>query len=507
MVASLLSMKTVAKIDPEKEYETAKKIIEAAIKKDRLDIDMATSLDSSVDNLITAARILIEREERRRGKKSPPKVLKPKGRTKGDKRQDSNKLPSKRYPDLEMKEDIVYPEQPPHCPCCNEIMKESGLYDTSEKIEVIPKKYYIQRNKRPKFRCSKCHGAMVNTQAVPSVTPTSNYGDSLFIDVALSKYCDLIPIERYAQIAIRSGLPSLPPQSLIELTHHLAYFLFPVYDAIREEVLSASILQADETPHNMLEGDDTKNWYLWGFFSLTACYFEAHNTRSGDVVYEVLKESAAEYLVTDGYAGYSKARRIIKEKYDRDIIEVNCNAHAYRYFEDAGIRWEAETKTFLDLYGRIYELERKRKELENKLSDEEQLKYRGQMLPLFEQIKKNCEEQQENAMPESTLKKSINYYLNQYEGLVLCTTNIAIPLDNNLSEREMRAPVVGRKTWYGTHSKKGAHTTAILFTIVQSCKLNNVNPRNYFPWIVNCIHKGESILSPHEYFKRSPPLR
>jgi transposase len=132
---------------------------------------------------------------------------------------------------------------------------------------------------------------------------------------------------------------------------------------------------------------------------------------------------------------------------------------------------------------------------------DEQLGLRKKMLPLFEQIKKYCEEQLDDAMAESSFKKSLGYFLNHYAGLTICTTKIEIPLDNNLSEREMRSPVVGRKTWIGTHSKRGAQTGAILFSLVQSCKMNNINPRNYFPWIVNRIHHGEEILTPNEYSK------
>ena len=123
------------------------------------------------------------------------------------------------------------------------------------------------------------------------------------------------------------------------------------------------------------------------------------------------------------------------------------------------------------------------------------------MVPLFEKIKEYCEEHREEAMAESGLKNALGYFLNQYDGLTICTTNIDIPLDNNLSEREMRPPVVGRKTWIGTHSKRGARTAAILFSLVQSCKMNNTNPRSYLPWIVNKIHLGEEIVTPYEYFK------
>lgn len=492
-------MKTVAKINPELEYENAKKLIELASKQ-ALDADNVNSLDSSVDNLIAAARVLMEREERRRGKKKIPKAnARPKGRQNGETRKESKKLPSERYPGLELRDFFYKPEHPPKCPCCSEDMKESGLYDTSEKLEIIPQQYYIVRTHRPKFNCSKCYGAMVNTSSLPSIVPTSNYGDSLIIDVALSKFCDLIPMERYAQIAFRAGLEDLPAQSLIGLTHHLANFLYPVYEKLKIEVQTSLVLQADETTHKMLEGDETYNWYLWGFFCSHACYFEVHNTRSGDVATNFLRGSAAGYLVSDGYTGYSKAIKDIKKEFDRDIIEVDCNAHAYRYFEEAGITWEEEVKPFLKLYGQIYQLEKARKDGLERLSLYEQRALRTQMLPLFEEIKTECESHKDEAMAGSAHRKAVNYFLNHYEGLTICTGNIDIPLDNNLAERELRAPVVGRKTWYGTHSKRGAKTTAVLFSIIQSCKLNNVNPRLYFPWVVKRIHEGEEPLTPYQY--------
>ena len=495
-------MKTVAKINPELEYENAKELIEQATEA-KLNPKNATALGLSVDNLITAARILMEREDRRRAQRKPPKQNKlnggKKGRKKGDARKESKKLPSERFPNLEVKENVVNAKSTPICPCCKTAMKQSGLFDISEKLETKPKKYYIIRSKRPKFNCGNCHGAMINTPAQPSIIPTSNYGDSVIIDVSLSKYCDLIPMERYAQIAYRDGLKDLPPQSLIGLTHHLANFLAPVYQRIKEEILSSKIILADETPHKMLEGDERYNWYLWGFFSLHSCYLEAHGTRSGDVAINFLKKSQAMYLVTDGYSGYKRSINEIKKQTGRDIIAVYCNAHAFRYFRDSGDTWKEETKPVLKIYGEIYALEKQRKAKIDHLSLSQQLELRQKMLPLFEQIKKYCEEQVDDAMPESSFEKSLKYFLNHYDGLIMCTTNINIPLDNNLSERELRAPVIGRKTWIGTHSKRGSETGAILFSLVQSCKMNNVNPRNYFPWIVNRIHSGQEVLTPNEY--------
>ena len=68
-------------------------------------------------------------------------------------------------------------------------------------------------------------------------------------------------------------------------------------------------------------------------------------------------------------------------------------------------------------------------------------------------------------------------------------------------ERRLRSPVVGRKTWYGTHSKRGAETAAKLFSIVESCKLNGVNPREYIPYMVAVLHQGGEPPTPYEYAK------
>jgi hypothetical protein len=121
------------------------------------------------------------------------------------------------------------------------------------------------------------------------------------------------------------------------------------------------------------------------------------------------------------------------------------------------------------------------------------------MIPFFEKIKLECEKLQDNCMPNSLIEKSINYFLNHYKGLIICTNNIDVELDNNFSERSLRSPVVGRKTWYGSHSKRGALTSAALFSLVQSCLVNGVNPRSYFPWITEQIHQNKEILTPYEY--------
>ena len=104
---------------------------------------------------------------------------------------------------------------------------------------------------------------------------------------------------------------------------------------------------------------------------------------------------------------------------------------------------------------------------------------------------------------DSKYAKALRYFLENYEGLTLCLGDAEIPLDNNSQEQLLRNHVVGRKTWYGTHSERGALTAAVLFTLVETCKLNHVNPREYFKQLVTDLRDREPVRTPFE-FKQTP---
>jgi transposase len=212
------------------------------------------------------------------------------------------KLPSERYPNVPVREELLPFEDVPSCDACGKVLVDSGMTEDSEQLNVIPKRFEIIRWIRPKFRCS-CHGC-IKLPPVPSrIIEGSSYSDKMIIDVVASKYCDLIPIQRYVAMASRSGLKDLPPQSLIELTHQFAQFVKPVYKLIKQQIINSRVLHADETPHKMLEGSDTSSWYLWGFSTAKLCFLECHDTRSGDVASDILKTSKCEVLISDVYSG------------------------------------------------------------------------------------------------------------------------------------------------------------------------------------------------------------
>ncbi|MEK6704594.1 MAG: IS66 family transposase, partial [Bdellovibrionota bacterium] len=390
-------------------------------------------------------------------------------------------LPSERYPDATRIERHIEFKDVPDCKCCGDKLKDSGMTEDSEYLTVIPKQYIVIQQKRHKYGCDKCHGDIQTAPAPPRIKDGSAYSDEMMVDVVMTKYCDLIPVERYTKIAERSGVPDLPPQSLIESTHYVADFIRPAYWLLKDEILANKVLNADETPHRMLEGDDKSNWYLWGFSSTKSSYFEAHDTRSGDVASSFLKDSACEYLVSDVYSGYGKAVReanqwrLESESGLPPIKNIYCNAHSRRRFKEAHDRFPEEAQFFIDQYKEIYRLEA----LTVDKPPDEILRIRWQMSPYFEDMREKGMELIPAYSTKSSLAKAMNYFLRNFKELTAFLGNAAIPIDNNSQERLLRNPVIGRKTWYGTHSKRGAETMAILFSIVESCKLNGVNPREY----------------------------
>lgn len=408
-------------------------------------------------------------------------------------------LPSERYPDAPLIERRVEFQERPSCRCCGVLMEDSGMTEDSEFLTVVPAQYLVVRQMREIVRCSKCYGDMRTAPAPRRIKEGSSYSDEMIVDVAMTKYCDLIPVERYTAIAGREGLVGLPAHSLIESTHYLSDFVCGAYEKLRGEICESQVLHADETPHRMLEGDKKSNWYMWGFSTPKTSYFELHSTRSGGVASSLLMNSRCEYLVSDVFSGYGKAVRDSNDQRVRlslpEIKNIYCNAHARRKFKESVDNFPDEAAFFIDRYGEIYRLESMAKEK----AANEVLEIRSAMRKEFESMRERSFEWSTSYSSKSSLARAMSYFLANYDGLTEFLKIAELPIDNNSQERLMRNPVIGRKTWYGTHSKRGAKTAATLFSLVESCKLNGVNPREYFKHLVSDIHSGKEPYTPREF--------
>jgi hypothetical protein len=247
----------------------------------------------------------------------------------------------------------------------------------------------------------------------------------------------------------------------------------------------------------MLEGSETANWYFWGFSGERSAYFEAHDTRSGDVSIEFLKGSSCEYLMSDVYSGYARTATAVNEERktlgNPALKKIYCNAHARRKFKEAKVF--SEHHYFLEQYQKIYRLN----DLCKEKDPEAVMEIRLKMVPLFLEMKTKALEILGGFSSKSAIARAIQYFLKNYDELTSFTRSEVAPIDNNHQERLLRSPVVGRKTWYGTHSVRGAETTAILFSVMESCKMNKVNPRTYLAEVTKMIHAGKDPVTPSQF--------
>lgn len=454
-------------------------------------------LTESQLNLVLEEHLLELKQDQYGSKSERWKKPPSKGSKKEEEPKPRVKKPSERYPNVTIRNVPITINPAPGCDVCGKQMSDSGMTEDSEQLTAIPRKFEILRYQRSIYRCT-CQSCMKTAPNPPRIVPGSTYSDEMILDIVLSKYCDLIPIERYVQMAARTGVMDLPPHSLIDLTHKFAAFVRPVYGLIKAGVLKSRVLHADETPHRMLEGSDKKTWYLWGFSMQDFCFLECHDTRSGDVASDVLLNSTCEVLLTDVYSGYSKATRVVNVKRQLEgkapIENAYCNGHARRYFFKPHLKYP-EAEFYLQHYHEIYQLNAEAKGK----PPNEVLKLREKMSFHFEAMKTQAIAERPRYPGGNKYGKALSYFIDNYDGLTLFLTEPDVSIDNNAQERLLRSHVVGRKTWYGTHSEQGAETAAILFSIVETCKLNAVNPREYFKDLVQDLLAGKTPHTPNEY--------
>lgn len=459
------------------------------------------------------------------GKSSERRKKGKKGDDKSDKKPKPGprvRLPSEQYPNAKIQEQTIVDPEPPKCSECREEMTDSGLRETSERLELIPMEIFILRMHRVRYHCKCCQTAP-QTAALPArIAPHTSLNDSVLIEASLAKFYDLIPTERFAKMLSRSSV-DISDKLLLSAQNYLAQAFYPVYILLKQEVLASRVINADESPHRMLERNEGHyHWYLWCFCTRVSVYFEIHNTRAGSVSIEFLMESKTlAVLMSDVYSGYIRTLREINEYRQSQglplVISAHCSDHARRYWVQAEEHEQHEqAQKVIDIYGKIYAIEDQVQKLIEKPvynepeNSEKALQLRQTMDPLFEQIYGlSCEVLLDHS-PTSSLAQAANYFLKNLAGLTVFLTDLQVPISNSLAERSVRNPAVGRKTWLGTHSRKGAETTAIHFSLFESCRLNKVNPREYYNELARRHREGQSLLTPYQYLllnKPKPPPR
>jgi transposase len=423
------------------------------------------------------------------------------------------------------------------CPCCQTPRVKIGE-ETSEQLDYQPAKLFVWEHVRLKYACPTCAKAAAKplpaapaavesptlaepasltvpaASAVVVVAPKPAQpidkglpGPGLLAFVITSKYTDHLPLHRQEAIIARLGV-EIPRSTLCGWMAASAVLLRPLYDAMLADVLLSRVVQTDETRLPVLEkgNDKTKSGRLWAFVGdrdhpHTIYHYTATKARDGPA--GILKD----------YKGFlqADAANVFDGIYHPgDIVEVGCWAHARRYFHDARTSDVARAAEALARIGFFYDVEREAKTIvdEQKLdgtqADAWRLKMRQEKtLPKLREFADWLDAQTLLVLPKSPIAAAINYARNHWEALLRFTDRGFLNIDNNASERAMRPAALGRKNFLFAGSDEGGRTTAVLYTLTQTCRRHGIDPFVYLRDVLTRLAQGDfqelANLFPHRW--------
>ncbi|MCC6276275.1 MAG: IS66 family transposase [Oligoflexia bacterium] len=370
-----------------------------------------------------------------------------------------------------------------------------NAFETVTKIEIIDRRYIKKIFKKKKYKlkehftCQVDDKDVILTAPVPGLLPGMNYTTDFVASVVSDKYISHIPLERQVRQMGSLGLKGMRNSTLSRLCAVAASALEPIQEEILSELLeSDTALHIDETPWG-IQNKSERDGFMWIISNRCGSYYFFKPTRSAKVLKEKLKGYSGP-VVTDGLETYNGVLDEAK------IPHAYCWAHARREF----FKIESHDPTvapILDKIDELFEIERLAKDF-GELKRLRETKSARVVHDLKQMLLEECPKSRE----ESQKRKAILYLSKRWPGFELFLTDTRIPLSNNEAERTIRHAVMGRKNYYGSGSHTGAETAATLFTIIESCKKNDLDPRTYLLTVLNWLTESDEIETPMQHARR-----
>lgn len=397
------------------------------------------------------------------------------------------------------------PEDEQRCPTCGTSYQETTLTEDSEEIEIkVVIKVIRHRRKRYRSDC-QCGTRFVTAPLPPKVIPKGKFTAETWAKFLIDKYQGQVPVTRQIKLLEPSGL-TISKGTIHGGFKKLYEYLLPLYEHFRLQLQQVSHLHADETRWRVfeeVEGKANHRWWLWVFASQQVVFFVVDPSRSAKVPKKTLgfqseKNAAQKETVNDN----NQALKIISADRYRvypaisDNVDVAfCWSHQRRDFVNFSkahrnqpemVAWAED---WLDDIGNLYAINKQR------------LAVRDQP-ELFQQAQARLETaikafHEKSLAREDTLTQAQIKVLESTErhwsGLIIFVSNPDVPMDNNWAERLLRTPVLGRKNYYGNQSQWAGELSAIMFSLIETCLLHQVNPYEFLvAYFEACAQHGKA---------------
>jgi len=373
---------------------------------------------------------------------------------------------------LETREVVIEPEEVKAQP--------EGWRKISEEITTVldwePGKFFRQVTVRPRYVKAE-QFALAPLPAQP--IEQSMVGPGLLAEIILKKYEHHLPLYRQEKIFKQQYGVELSRKTMGSWVEQVAELVAPVYRAIREDLVAGSYLQADETPIRCLDPDikgKSVLGYLWVYSRPGGdALFEWRMSRSREGPREFLKCFRGT-LQTDAYGAYESLARERKA----DLVLAGCWAHARRGFKEA----IAESKLaawFMKQIGLMYAVEKKLRESRRGGTGPElrQAVRQWQSGPVLKRLRKAMELVRRRTLPQGLLGQAIDYVLSRWESFTRFVEDGRLEIDNNLIENAIRPSALGKKNWLFIGHPEAGQRSAILYTLLASCRRHDINPFDY----------------------------
>jgi transposase len=353
-------------------------------------------------------------------------------------------------------------------------------YDESEVLDHEPARWFVRVTRREKRACAVCSRKGCSTIAMPALEPRivdkGVASDRVVIDTVVAKYCDHLPLYRQQAMLEREAGVEISRATLDGWVMRVGELLEPVVARMRQDLLRASYLQADETtvPVQMHDrrGADHQA-YLWQYGSPggeTVFEFQLGRGREGPKKFLGDWEGI---LQTDGYQAYDNIG-------GPGLVHVGCWAHARRKFVDA-VKvnpQDAEAINMVTRMDALFLVDRLARR--GQVSVEERLALRREHAASWAaEIHDQCVSLRQTVLPKSTLGQAVNYTLNMWPKLRRCFDYAEVELSNNLAENSMRPVALGRKNWLHVGSPQSGPKVAAILSVVESCRRLGVPVKDY----------------------------
>ncbi len=400
---------------------------------------------------------------------------------------------------LERIDEVINPE--PICPECGGEEFHKIEDDISETLEYMPASFKVIRHIRPRCACATCEKIL---QAYPASKPISKgmAGPGLLAHILVQKYCNHLPFYRQSEIYAREEI-DLSRSTMASWAGQSAALLMPLVEEIRKSIFASTHIHGDDTTIKVLAPGlgKTKIGRLWTYVRdgrkyndptpPAVCYFYSPD-RKGIRPEEHL-ENFTGTLHADAYSGYNNLYIDSRNK-EAKITEAACWAHTRRKFYEVTVSNPNANIAMqsLESIGKIYDIEALLRDCE--ADKRKEVRQQDSKL-LVDNLFENWKKWQKDLPSKGATALAINYALNNEDALRRFLTDGKIEIDNNIAERAMRSIALGRKNWLFAGSDKGGETAAAIYTILETAKLNGVNPWGYLREVLKRIqdHNAKKV--------------